>query len=133
MHLLDENISVADGIPVAATYRTSAAVNGQAADMAKYHNFAGVVTVAGATQWQGGITVVVAEGTNSTQFSTSYLATKTIASATTNQIEVIEISDQAMSAGYRYLRLTATPATGTGHLFAAVNCRFNPRYGAVVQ
>ena len=133
MHLFDENIKVDDGVPVAATYRTANAVNGEAADMAKYHNFAGIITVTGATQWQNAITAVIAEGTNSTQFSTSYLATKTIASATTNQIEVIEVSDQAMTNGYRYLRMTLTPATGTGHLFAAVNCRFNPRYGAVSQ
>lgn len=133
MHLFDENIKVDDGIAVPATYRTAAAVNGQAADMAKYHSFAGVITVAGATQWQGAITAVIAEGTNSTQFSTAYLATKTIASATTNQIEVVEVSDQAMTDGYRYLRMTLTPATGTGHKFSAVNCRFNPRYGAVVQ
>lgn len=133
MHLFDENIKVDDSIPVPATYRTAAAVNGEAVDMAKYNNFAGVITVAGATQWQGAITAVIAEGTNSTQFSTSYLATKTIASATTNQIEVIEVSDQAMSDGYRYLRMELTPATGTGHMFAAVNCRFNPRYGAVSQ
>jgi len=133
MHLLDENIKVDDGIPVPATYRTAQAVNGEAVDMAKYNNFAGVITVAGATQWQGAITAVVAEGTNSTQFSTAYLATKTIASATTNQIEVIEVNADQMSDGYRYLRMTLTPATGTGHKFAAVNCRFNPRYAAVSQ
>lgn len=133
MHLFDENISVGDAIPVPATYRTAQAVNGNAVDMAKYHNFAGVITVAGATQWQGAITAVIAEGTNSTQFSTSYLATKTIASATTNTLEVIEVSGDQMSDGYRYLRLTLTPATGTGHMFAAINCRFNPRYGAVSQ
>lgn len=133
MHLLDENISVADGIPVPATYRTAAAVNGAAADMAKYHNFAGILTVTGATQWLGAITLKIAEGTNSTQFSTSHLATKTVASATTNQIEIIEVSADQMSDGYRYLRLEATPAAGTGNMFAAVNCRFNPRYGAVSQ
>ena len=133
MHLLDENIKVDDAVPVPATYRTAQAVNGVAVDMAKYHNFAGIVTVSGATQWLGAITAVIAEGTNSTQFSTSYLATKTIASATTNQIEVVEISDQAMTDGYRYLRLTLTPAAGTGNMFAAVNARFNPRYGAVSQ
>lgn len=133
MHLFDENISVADGIAVAATYRTAAAVNGAAADMAKYHNFAGIITVTGATQWQGAITAVLAEGTNSTQFSTTFLATKTVATATTNQIEVIEISADKMSDGYRYLRMELTPAAGTGNLFAAVNGRFNPRYAAVSQ
>lgn len=133
MHLYDENIAVDVGVPVAATYRTAAAVNGEAVDMAKYRNFAGIINVAGATQWQGAITAVIAEGTNSTQFSTAYLATKTIATATTNQIEVIEVNADKMSDGYRYLRMTLTPAAGTGNLFAAVNARFNPRYGAVSQ
>lgn len=133
MHLFDENLKVDDGVAVAATYRTANAVNGAAVDMAKYHNFAGVITVTGATQWQNAITAVIAEGTTATQFSTAYLATKTVASATTNQIEVVEVSADKMTDGYRYLRLTLTPATGTGHLFAAVNCRFNPRYGAVSQ
>lgn len=133
MHLFDENVKVDDGVAVPATYRTAAAVNGAAADMAKYHNFAGVIAVTGATQWLGAITAVIAEGTNSTQFSTTYLATKTIASATTNQIEVVEVSDQAMTNGYRYLRMELTPAAGTGNMFAAVNARFNPRYGAVSQ
>jgi len=133
MHLFDENIAVDDGIPVPATYRTAAAVNGAAVDMAKHRGFAGIITVAGATQWQGAITAVIAEGTTSTQFSTAYLATKTIASATTNQIEVIEVNADKMSDGYRYLRMTLTPAAGTGNMFAAVNSRFNPRYAAVVQ
>jgi len=133
MHVFDENIKVDDGIPVPTTYRTAQAVNGQAVDMAKYHNFAGVITVSGATQWLGAVTAVIAEGTTSTQFSTTFLATKTIASATTNQIEVVEVSADEMSDGYRYLRMELTPAAGTGNMFAAINARFNPRYGAVSQ
>lgn len=131
MHKIETDIKFEDGIPVAATYRTAAAVNGAAVDMAKYHNYAAVVTVAGATQWQGALTVVVAEGTTSTQFSTAYLATVTIATATTNQADVVEINDAQMTDGYRYLRAEATPAAGTGNLFAVVNARFNPRYAAV--
>lgn len=131
MHKIDQNASFTDSIAHATTYRTATVVNGAAVDMAKFHNFAGIITVAGATQWQGAITTVVAEGTTSTQFSTSYLATVTIASSTdTNQVGVVEISDTEMSDGYRYLRLEATPAAGTGNMFAAVNCRFNPRYAS---
>ena len=133
MYLLDENIKVDDSIAVPATYRTANAVNGAAVDMAKYHDFAGIITVTGATQWLGAITAVIAEGPPSTQFSTTFLATKTIASATTNQIEVVEVSADEMSDGYRYLRMELTPAAGTGNMFAAVNSRFNPRYGAVSQ
>lgn len=133
MHVFDENIKVDDGIAVPATYRTAQAVNGAAVDMAKYHNFAGVITVTGATQWLGAIAAKIAEGTTSTQFSTAFLATKTVASATTNQIEVIEVAAEKMTDGYRYLRMELTPAAGTGNMFAAVNARFNPRYGAVSQ
>jgi len=131
MHLFDENIKIDDAIPVTSTYRTAAAVEGEAVDMAKYHNYAAVITVAGATQWQGDLVCKIAEGTTSTQFSTAYLATKTISTATTNQVEVIEVSDQQMSDGYRYLRVEVDPSTGTGNMFAAVNCRFNPRYAPV--
>ena len=131
MHKLAENIKLSDGIAVAATYRTAGAVNSAAVDMAKYNNYAAVVHVAGATQWQGALTVVIAEGTTSTQFSTSYLATKTIASGSSDQVESVEVRAEEMSDGYRYLRHTITPATGTGNMYDSVNVRFNPRYAAV--
>ena len=128
MHKGSENIKLTEGITVAATYRTAAAVNGAAVDMAKYNNYVGVVHVAGATQWEGALTCVIAEGTTSTQFSTSYLATLTIASATTDTAQSVEVRAEEMTDGYRYLRLEVTPAAGTGNLFDAVNAQFNPRY-----
>jgi len=128
MHKGSENIKLTEGITVAATYRTAGAANSAAVDMAKYNNYAAVVHVAGATQWQGALTVVVAEGTTSTQFSTSYLATLTIASGTTDTAQSVEVRAEEMSDGYRYLRHTITPAAGTGNLYDSVNARFNPRY-----
>ena len=131
MHKIDTDMNGSDGIPVAATYRTAAVVNGVGVDMAKYNNYAAAITVAGATQWQGALTVVIAESTDNTTFSTTYLATVTVATATTNQVEVVEVSAEKMTDGYRYLRVQATPAAGTGNLFAVVNARFNPRYAPV--
>lgn len=130
MHKFSDNIKLTEAIPVAATYRTAGAVNGAAVDMAKYNNFAALIHVAGATQWQGALTCVVAEGTTSTQFSTAYLATLTIASGTTDTAQSVEVRAEQMSDGYRYLRPTITPAAGTGNLFDAVNVQLNPRYAA---
>lgn len=128
MHKFSENAKLSESIPVPATYRTAQAVNGAAVDMAKFNNFAGLVHRAGATQWLGGLTCEVQEGTTSTQFSTSALATLTIASGTTDTAQMVEVRSEQMSDGYRYLRLVVTPATGTGNMFSAMNAQFNPRY-----
>ncbi len=63
MHKSSENAKLSDGINVAATYRTAGAANSAAVDMAKYNNYVAVVHVAGATQWQGALTCVIAEVT----------------------------------------------------------------------
>lgn len=131
MHKIETDINGSVGIPVAATYRTAAAVNGVGVDMAKYNNYAAAITVAGATQWQGALTMVIAESTDNSTFSTAYLATVTVATATTNQADMVEISAEKMTDGYRYLRAEVTPAAGTGNLFAVINARFNPRYSPV--
>jgi hypothetical protein len=128
MHKSSENGKLTIAIPVAATYRTAGAATGGTVDMAKFNNCAFIVNVAGATQWQGDLTCVVSEGTNSTQFSSAYIATLTIASATTDTAQSLEIRGEQMSAGYRYVRLIVTPAAGTGQLYSAVALQFNPRY-----
>lgn len=131
MHKVSENIKFSVGIVVAATYRTAAEVDGVGVDMAKYNNFAAVVNVAGATQWQGALTCVIAESTDNSTFSDTFLATLTIASATTNTAQSVEVRAEEMSDGYRYLRCEVTPAAGTGNMFDSVNAQFNPRYAAV--
>lgn len=131
MHKGSENIKLTDAIAVAETYRTAQVVNGVSVDMAKYNNYAAVVHVAGATQWQGDLTAVIAESTDDSTWSDTYLATLTIESATTDTAQSVEVRAEEMSDGYRYLRVEVTPATGTGNLFDAVNARFNPRYAAV--
>ena len=131
MHKWSENIKLSVGIPVAATYRTAAAVNGVGVDMAKYNNYAAVVNVAGATQWQGALTCVIAESTDNSTYSTAYLATLTIASATTNTAQSVEVRAEQMTTAYRYLRAQVTPAEGTGNMFDSMNAQLNPRYAAV--
>ena len=128
MHKASENVKITYSIPVAATYRTAAQVTGVGVDMAKYNNFAGIINAAGATQWQGALTCYIAESTDNATFSTTFLATLTIATATLHTAQSLEVRAEEMTDAYRYLRLEVTPAAGTGNLFSADNVRFNPRY-----
>lgn len=128
MHKASENAKLSYAIPVAATYRTAVAVTGDGVDMAKYNNYAAVINVAGATQWQGALTCQIAESTDDTTYSTAYLATLTIATATVHTAQSVEVRAEEMSDGYRYLRVEVEPAAGTGNLFSALNIQFNPRY-----
>ena len=128
MHKFEHNVHESAAIPSAATYRTAAAVNGAGVDMAKYNNFCAVVECAGATQWLGALTCVIAESTDNTTYSTAFLATTTIASATTDSVDTVEVRAEELSDGYRYARVEVTPAAGTGNMFSAVNLQFNPRY-----
>jgi orotidine-5'-phosphate decarboxylase len=118
---------------VGITPKTSTAAEnaGAGVDMAKYHNYVAVVQLTAATQYSGPLTAVIAESTDNTTYSDTYLATVTIASTTaTNGIAIVEVSAEKMSEGYRYLRVEATP-TGTVSLISAANLQFNPRFGAV--
>lgn len=137
MHKFSENVKVSVGIPspiatsTVAVFYTAALKAGVGVDMAKYNNYAAVVEVVGATQWQGALTIQVAESTDNSTFSTAYLATATIATATTNTATSVELRTEQMSDGYRYLNVNVTPAAGTGNVFSAVNLQRNPRYAAV--
>ncbi len=131
MHTSTENAKISYAITVAATYRTAAEATGVGVDMAKYNNYAAIVNVAGATQWQGALTCVIAESTDNSTYSDTYLATMTLATATTHTAKGVEVKAEKMSDGYRYLRVEVTPAAGTGNLFDAVNVQFNPRYAAI--
>ena len=128
MHKFDNECLESVGIVSAATYRTAAEVVGVGVDMAKYNNFVAIIEAAGATQWLGALTCVIAESTDNSTYSDTYLATVTIASATTNAIDTVEISAEEMTDAYRYARVEVTPATGTGNMFNAVNVQFNARY-----
>jgi hypothetical protein len=128
MHTASENAKISYAIPVAATYRTAGSATGVGVDMAKYNNYAAIINVAGATQWQGALTCSIAESTDNTTFSTAYLATLTIATATTHTAQSLEVRAEQMTDDYRYLRVEVAPASGTGNLYSAVNVQFNPRY-----
>lgn len=127
MHKFEQNVSIDVGITPSATY-TNAEKAGVGVDMAKYNNFAAIIAVAGATQYQGALTCVIAESTDNSTFSDTFLATVTIASATTEQVDTVECRAEEMTEGLRYLRVEVTPAAGTANAFSVVNARFNPRF-----
>jgi len=127
MHKFTENCQPTVGIP--SQNITAAEKAGTGVDMAKYRNFAAIVSQKAATQYLGDITCVIAESTDNSTFSNTYLATTTISSNTaTDQVSTVECRADQMTAGYRYLRVEITPAAGTVNPVAAMNVRFNPRF-----
>lgn len=131
MHKFEHNAKITPAVPASSTYRTAGEAAGASVDMAKYHSFAAIIECEAATQWQGALVCVIAESTDDSTWSNTYLATSTIASSTTvEQTDTVEISADEMSDGYRYARVEITPAAGTGNMFSAVNVRFNPRYAS---
>lgn len=138
MHRFHENVKESCCIPcpmatsTVAVFYTNAELAGTSVDMAKFNNYVAVIQVRAVTQWGAAVTCVIAESTDNTTYSNTYLATVTIASSTTTcGIDTVEVRDEEMSDGYRYLRLECTPAAGTGNIFCAVSLRFNPRYATV--
>lgn len=128
MHKFEQNVAIDIGIVPAAAY-TNAEKVGESADMAKFNNYCAAILVGAATQHQGALTCVIAESTDDSTWSNTYLATVTLASSTdTDQVDSLEIRAEEMSDGYRYLRMEVTPAAGTVNLFSVVNMRFNPRF-----
>ena len=127
MHKFEQNVSIDVGIPPSATY-TDQEEAGVGVDMAKYNNYAAVIAIAGATQYQGALTCVIAESTDNSTYSDTFLATVTIASATTDAVDTLEIRAEEMTDAYRYLRMEVTPAAGSANAFSVANARFNPRF-----
>ena len=128
MHKFEENVSIDVGIPPCDVY-TAAEKAGTGVDMAKYNNYAAIIAMASATEHQGALTCVIAESTDDSTYSDTYLATVTIASSTTaDGVDTVEVRAEEMSDGYRYLRAEVTPAAGTENAFSVANARFNPRF-----
>jgi len=128
MHKFEQNVALDVGIAPAAAY-TNAEKAGIGVDMAKFNNYVAAIAVGAKTQYQGALTCVIAESTDGSTYSDTYLATVTLASSTdTDQVDSIEIRAEEMSAGYRFLRCEITPAAGTVNLFSVINVRFNPRF-----
>jgi hypothetical protein len=130
MHTFEK--SVLETVGVAPYFYTAVEKTGAGVDMAKFNNYVAVIQMYAATQYAGTLTAVIAESTDNTTYSDTYLATVTIASSTTtNAIDTVEIKASDMSAGYRYLRAEITPGAGTQNYFSVTNLRFNPRFSAV--
>lgn len=133
MHKFEENVKESVGIIQGAVSSTAGEVDGASVDMAKYNNYVAVIQMMAQTQYGGAITCVIAESTDDSTWSDTYLATVTIASSTnTNKVDTVELRAEEMTEGYRYLRCEITPTTpGTSLVFGAVNLQFNPRFAAV--
>ncbi|HUT68668.1 MAG TPA: hypothetical protein VMW86_09010 [Dehalococcoidales bacterium] len=127
MHKFEQNIAVDDEVsPRSVTVTTE--IDGVALDMAKFNGVCfAVQNKLGADS--GALTCYIAEGTNSTQFSDTMLATVTLAASTTaDQFDTVELKAPEMSTGYRYVRLEVNPAAGTTTHLAAVAMRFGARF-----
>ncbi len=129
IHKFENN--VLETVAVKPKASTAAENAGTGVDMAKFRNYVAVVMLAAATQYSGALTAVIAESTDNSTYSDTYLATVTIASTTAaDGVDTVEVRAEQMTAGYRYLRVELTPV-GTVSNIAAVNLRFNPRFAAV--
>lgn len=130
MHTFEK--SVLESVGLAPQSITNAEKDGTGVDMAKYNNYVAVISFAAATQYTGALTCKIAESTDNSTFSDTFLATLTITSSTdTDKVDVVEVRAAAMSSGYRYLRCEVTPSAGTVNTISVVNLRFNPRFMAV--
>ncbi len=126
MHKLEESIRYTSGIPP-QTVATSG--NGIGVRLRKYNSFAlscqAALSTAGAA-----VVFYIAQSTDNATYSTSYLATCTLAVSTTvARQDVIEVRAEQLSDGYTYVRgeYTAT-ATNTYQFIAAGNLQFNARF-----
>lgn len=123
---------VYESVAIAPQSITNAEKAGTAVDMAKFDGFAAVVMQKAATQYTGDVTIHIAESTDNSTWSDTYLTTETISSNTaTDQIAVTEIHADDLSDGYRYARVEITPAAGTVNNVSAVNLVFNARFEPV--
>ncbi len=126
MHRFSENVKYDVGIYPRAT--TATLHSGTGVDMAKYNNFCAIVGAAPGTA-VGALNFYIAQSTDSATWSSTYLATVSVASsASVGYGSSIEIRAEQMSDGYRYLRVEVLPIAGTLNVIAAANLRFNSRY-----
>lgn len=131
-HTFEERFKVTIGVDPQIPNSTTA-VTGGAVSMAKYNNAAIICALTDRTQYGSNATFQIAQGTNSTQFSTVMLKTVTLSSNTqTAQIDTIEVRAEELSDGYTYIRPVVTmAATATGQEISAQVVQFNPRFMSV--
>ncbi len=132
MHRFTQNIRYDSARHLAVGTATATSYTGTSADMAKYNNFCGIVSgvAAAGTNDVGALVCYIAESTDTTTYSATYLATATAASATggLSYGTCVECRAEQMTDGYRYLRVVVVPANGTVNSIAIQNLRFNARY-----
>lgn len=133
MHKFSENIKSDVGLMTLSTATSATVSTGTSVDMAKYNNFAGVVSYVVASN-TGTTTVYIRESTNAAVWTAAYLATATLSSYATvpyiGGFGTIEVRAEQMSDGYRYLRVEVIPAAATG-VINITNLRFNSRFPQV--
>lgn len=132
MHKFAQNVRYDTGRHLVLGTATATAFTGTSADMAKYNNFVAIVSggAQAGTNDIGALVVYIAESTDTTTYSSNYLATATAASATGGLCfgTVVECRAEQMTDGYRYLRAVVVPAAGTNNSIAIQNLRFNARF-----
>ncbi len=132
MHSFLQNVRYDVARHLAVGTATATAYTGTSADMRKYNNFAAIVSgvAAAGTNDVGALVCYIVQSTDSTTYAAAALATATAASATggLSYGTMVECRAEQMADGYRYLRVTVTPANGTANSIAIQNLRFNARY-----
>lgn len=129
MHKFEENISAAVSVKAHIPGATAAVV-GTGVSLAKYNNYALACTNTFIAANGCAVTYYIAQSTDNTTFSTSYLATCTLASnTTTNQNDVIEVRAEQLTDGYTYVAgVAACASTATQQTICAMGLRWNPRF-----
>jgi hypothetical protein len=137
MHRFKENIKYDQGLFLNAGTATATEYTGTAVDMSRYNNFVGIISgvMAAATNNVGALVCQIAQSTDCTTWSDTYLpATATAASSTASLSylgmygTIVECRAEQLADGYRYIRVEVTPAGGTTNNINIVNLRFNPRF-----
>jgi len=129
MHNLEASTLPVVAIAPVIPNKTAATV-GTGVSMAKYNNFALICLSSYEADHGTAVTFYIAESTDNSTFSTTYLATCTIASSTNaQQVDTIEVRADQLSDGYYYVRGEVTcAATSTEQRVAAAGIQFNPRF-----
>jgi len=132
MHKVTENHKIELALAPQNIATASTEVDGVGVDMRDYRIFTAVCMLAAAAANGADVACHIAESTDNTTYSGTFLATATLTTATNaDDIEMMEIKSADLSDGYRYVRIEMTPGDGTGDIVGAVNIRSKPRFAAV--
>lgn len=129
MHSLEQSTNPVVAIAPKIVGSTTA-LAGVGVKMDKYNNFAMICMLKELAANGIDATFYIAESTDNSTFSTSYLKTCTLASNTeTAQVDTIEVRADELSDGYYYVRgEVKMTATNTYQPAAAAGVQFNPRF-----